>query len=213
MQLPVAIFDLDGTIFKTESIVLPAVHTAIRDLGLEEKDDVAIVPLFVYSTPELCAKLFPGLVEKEISVLSEKVRGYERSLVRTCGVLYDGIRELLAFLKGEGWEVALCTNSTEIYVEIVLRGLDLSSSFDVVRWKTDEKSKADHVRDLSVGRSVRCVIVGDRKGDIDAASQNGVTSIAVLWGYGSRAELAEATFVAPTVARLKEIFVNLKNAL
>lgn len=35
-------------------------------------------------------------------------------------------------------------------------------------------------------------MVGDRAGDIVAARANGVRSIGVLWGYGSRAELLDA---------------------
>jgi phosphoglycolate phosphatase len=36
-------------------------------------------------------------------------------------------------------------------------------------------------------------MIGDRAEDIHAAHANGIPSIAVGWGYGSEAELAEAT--------------------
>jgi phosphoglycolate phosphatase len=38
----------------------------------------------------------------------------------------------------------------------------------------------------------RSLMIGDRKHDIRAARRNGARSIGVLWGYGSRDELAEA---------------------
>ena len=38
----------------------------------------------------------------------------------------------------------------------------------------------------------RALMIGDRKFDIAAARRHGVDSIGVLWGYGSRRELAEA---------------------
>jgi phosphoglycolate phosphatase len=38
----------------------------------------------------------------------------------------------------------------------------------------------------------RAVMIGDRAGDIEAARANGVLSVGVLWGYGSRAELVDA---------------------
>ena len=36
------------------------------------------------------------------------------------------------------------------------------------------------------------VMVGDTKGDIDAGKANGVRTIGVTWGYGTREELMEA---------------------
>ena len=43
----------------------------------------------------------------------------------------------------------------------------------------------------------KIVMIGDRKFDILGARENGIDSIGVLYGYGSRAELeeAQATFI------------------
>jgi phosphoglycolate phosphatase len=38
----------------------------------------------------------------------------------------------------------------------------------------------------------RCVMVGDRRYDIAGAHANGLRSIGVLWGYGTRKELESA---------------------
>ena len=37
-----------------------------------------------------------------------------------------------------------------------------------------------------------CQMIGDRMHDVRAARANGVRAIGVLWGYGSRKELAQA---------------------
>lgn len=53
----------------------------------------------------------------------------------------------------------------------------------------------------------RTVMVGDRKHDILGALQNGIDSVGVLYGYGSRDELtaAGATHLAQTAAQLLSI--------
>ena len=99
---PMAVFDMDGTLYKTECVSLRAVHSAIHDAGLPDTDDDTIRSLFAYTTPDLCAMLFPELGPEALHALSESVRSYERSLIRTHGELYAGIREMLGFLKEGG---------------------------------------------------------------------------------------------------------------
>ena len=50
-----------------------------------------------------------------------------------------------------------------------------------------------HIDDLS-----SAVMIGDRKYDIESATETGLESIGVLYGYGSREELenAGATYIA-----------------
>jgi phosphoglycolate phosphatase len=49
-------------------------------------------------------------------------------------------------------------------------------------------------------------MIGDRKHDVRAAKENGVRSLGVLWGYGSRQELigAGADALCETPAELFE---------
>ena len=42
----------------------------------------------------------------------------------------------------------------------------------------------------------RAVMVGDREHDIIGAKTNGLSSIGVLYGYGSKEELLEANYIA-----------------
>ena len=50
-------------------------------------------------------------------------------------------------------------------------------------------------------------MIGDRHHDIDGAKENGIDSIGVLWGFGSREELetADATYIAESIDDLISI--------
>ena len=43
------------------------------------------------------------------------------------------------------------------------------------------------------------VMVGDTKGDVDAGRANGLRTVGVTWGYGSREELADADEIVEEV--------------
>lgn len=45
---------------------------------------------------------------------------------------------------------------------------------------------------LDVEDPTAAVMIGDRRYDIEGAAAEGIASIGVLWGYGSREELAAA---------------------
>ena len=53
-------------------------------------------------------------------------------------------------------------------------------------------------------------MVGDRHHDIDGARANGVQSVGVLYGYGSREELAEAgaDYIAESVPALRDVLLG-----
>lgn len=67
---------------------------------------------------------------------------------------------------------------------------------DVIRYALDRAG----ISDLS-----EVVMVGDRENDIRGARENGLDSIGVLYGYGSREELLEAGAlqIAETVEDLR----------
>ena len=54
------------------------------------------------------------------------------------------------------------------------------------------------------GKTGGAVMVGDRKHDMEGARANGLPSIGVLYGYGSREELeaAGATYLAETAEEI-----------
>lgn len=122
--------------------------------------------------------------------------------------VYPGIVELLQQLKASGKKIVLATSKPEEFAIRILKHFDLFDYFDFVggaymdgvRNKKGEviqyALESAGITDLSA-----TVMIGDREYDIIGAKENGLDSIGVLFGYGSREELEEAgaTYIAETV--------------
>ena len=67
--------------------------------------------------------------------------------------------------------------------------------FAVPRWMVPRSDKADVIAYAVQKHRLpveRCVMIGDRRHDIIGGKKNGMRTIVVLYGYGSREELKEA---------------------
>ena len=98
--------------------------------------------------------------------------------------LTPGTEELLKNLKKSGKTVALDANGRRSKKEVIEYVLDN------LRLKGEDKTKA--------------VIVGDTYYDIDGAKAAGISSIGVLFGYGSMDELMEhgADFIVKSMSEI-----------
>ena len=72
--------------------------------------------------------------------------------------------------------------------------------------RTDKAERTDNAERTEPGKK-RIVMIGDREHDIIGAKENGIQSVGVLFGYGSRRELKEAGAdrIAETVKDLTDI--------
>ena len=111
---------------------------------------------------------------------------------------FPGVPELLDRLSGLV-RLVVVTSKPEVYARPVLDRLGFTEYFEFIEGasfaETEQKPEA-------LARGVRrrgndfepsrAVVVGDRWFDIEAAVANGVPSIGVTWGFGTRDELESA---------------------
>ena len=95
--------------------------------------------------------------------------------------------------------IYIVTNKRHAATQKIVRALGWDSMFDGV-WSFDSIPEMRYGKPDLLARLLKdldiapedAVMVGDTKGDIDAGKANGVYTIGVTWGYGSREELSEA---------------------
>ena len=125
-----------------------------------------------------------------------------------------GVPEMLEKLKSKGKIISLCTSKPEIYARQILEHFDLIKYFDHIcgatmdgtrSLKTDVVTYA--VETCGITDKSEAVMVGDRHHDIEGGKANGLPTVGVLFGYGSREELtgAGADMLASTVSELYDI--------
>ena len=122
------------------------------------------------------------------------------------------MEELLKWLRDTGRRAIVATSKPEPSAIHVLEYFHMDSYFDIIAGATMDGSrveKSDVIRYALDRAGIRdlsgVVMVGDRENDIQGAKANGLDSIGVLYGYGSREELEEAGAmqIAETVEDLR----------
>ena len=198
-------FDLDGTLARTGEDIIAAWKRSIADLGREcPRFDEAftigptlekvVYDLFDDASPELVAQM----VERFRPNYDES--GFPNT------VPYPGVPERLAALKADGAKLYIVTNKRHVPTQGIVRKFGWDALFDGV-WSFDsfpgvKYRKPDLIahllKDLAIDPA-DAVMVGDTKGDVDAGRANGLRTVGVTWGYGSREELADADEIVEEV--------------
>ena len=135
------------------------------------------------------------------AAIDEAVRLY-RERYSTIGKfensLIDGIPDMLSNFVARGYFLSVATSKLKTYAGDIIDHFDLRRYFQVLHGSELDgrnAAKGDLVRHILATERIdagNAVMIGDRLHDIAGAGANGVAAIGVLWGYGDRAELAQA---------------------
>ncbi len=197
------VFDLDGTLFRTETASVPAVQESFRRFGLSVPEAAEVCAFFGKPGSEFHAWLRTRCPEDLAGAVVAAVDELELELVNH-GELYPGVREALAELQAAGARLAICSNGPRNYVERVLNAHGIAAFFTVVRYRRSaEDTKTGMVRELLQQlQAGPALVVGDRIEDVEAAHRNGLPAIAAAYGYGPPEERAAAEVQANSPAEL-----------
>ncbi|MFD0621403.1 HAD family hydrolase [Paenibacillus sp. GCM10027629] len=204
LQKPAAmIFDLDGTLFQTETIVIEAfrlTYAKLREEDLYHGDvpgDQEILGCLGMLLEHIWERLMPNAsfeVRERANVLMHE---YENDLLdRGQGKLYAGVAETLQSLKDQGIRLFVGSNGLEGYVKDVTRYMGIDHLFEGLysAGEYQTATKVDLVRILLENHQVPTAwMVGDRSSDIEAGKKNQITAIGCDYaGFRKSGELEGA---------------------
>lgn len=194
MKKRLLIFDLDGTLYKTENVSVPALKKAFSKFDIALTDE-EIIGQFGEPTETIIRNLTPRDKLHDLNEIREEIASNEERLIPLKADLYDGIKENLSELEKNGYLLTICSNGREDYIKAVLKATSIEDRFLSIKSYTKGKSKADHIKELKEEFSTeRAVMIGDRYHDLEAAREADIYSIGVKYGYGEE-EVEEADFV------------------
>ena len=130
-------------------------------------------------------------------------------------MLFDGVPELLQRLKSKDYKVYLATSKPEIFARRILQHFAIDQYFDFAGGSALDDSRPTKTSVIQyVMENARltsphdCIMIGDRKHDLIGARETNMDAIAVLYGYGSQAELEQESpaYLLHSVEDLFEFF-------
>lgn len=192
------LFDLDGTLTDPMLGITRSVQYALRRFGIEV-DDLRTLCRFIGPPLKESFRDFYGMDDEQATRAVALTREYFAPRGIFENRLYEGIPELLTELQAAGCMLAMATSKPEPFARQIAEHFRLADRFTLIGGATMDgtrTAKRDVVRyvlgALDVEDPTAAVMIGDRRYDIEGAAAEGIASIGVLWGYGSREELAAA---------------------
>lgn len=193
------ILDVDGTLFQTEKIALPAFRQTFERLQQEllydgeVPSDDKILSVLGMTIPEVWETLLPNASMEIRDRANEWLAHLEiRMMEDGQGKLYPHVEATLHALHQRGVHLYTASNGEQRYVETVIATQGLTPLFAKLycagAYKTEDK--ADLVKLLLDDLGHRnAVMVGDRQSDIRAGRANGLFTIGCQFGFAKPHEL------------------------
>ena len=213
------LFDLDGTISDSGPGITKSVQYGLEKIGIIESD---LEKLKAFIGPPLrdSFKNFYNLSDEK----TEEAVKYYRERYAPIGIfennLYEGIPELLKKLHEDGFVLCLASSKPKVFVERILKHFDIFDYFNVVMGsnldgslENKEDIIAECLKEFSNAEGFKlsdCLMIGDRKFDIEAAHKCGIKCAGVSYGFGSLEELKEykADYICESVDELGKLIAN-----
>ncbi|MFD1428262.1 phosphoglycolate phosphatase-like HAD superfamily hydrolase [Kroppenstedtia sanguinis] len=210
------IFDLDGTLFQTEQVAIPAFHRTYQQLqeqGLYQGDrpaDEQVTSVFGMTSEGIWERLLPGASDEVKKRADDKWLENELDcLAEGMGALYPGVPQSLEALHGQGFRLFVASNGQGPYVRGVLQAFGIRSWFTGI-YSAGEKKIFDKRQLVALLMKEHQVtsgwMVGDRSSDVQAGKANGLTVIGCRYAgfpqFGDEKELEDADQVIHSFSEL-----------
>lgn len=207
----VILFDLDGTLTESGEGITKSVQYALEKIGRPEPD---LEKLKVFVGPPL-KEQFMKYANLDEECADEAVRLY-RERYSVTGIYenrpYDGVKELLGFLKKKGYVLAVASSKPEYYVEKILDYFEMTEYFTEIvgsEMNGERVKKAEVIEEALrrldfTKKREQVLMVGDKEHDVLGARELGISCVAVTYGYGTVEEL-EAVDPFKMVASVEEL--------
>ena len=196
MRCDSLIFDLDGTISDPSMGISRSINYALLHHGFQECSREQISSLIGLPLDQMYYRLATDVDDRQIPSMVDKYRERYLEIGFSENILYDGMREVSDELHElRSCNLGICTSKRNDVAGKVLQMFDLTDYFGFVSGGDIGISKSQQIAALLASSVItgHSMMIGDRSVDILAAHSNGLQSKGVLWGYGSRCELEQAS--------------------
>ena len=211
------IFDLDGTLLNTIDDLGTACNHALKQTGYPLHSLEEYKHLVGNGINKLIKRSLPAEARNEETVMRVR-RHFVPYYDEHCCCLthpYEGMKDLIAELLSEGYQIAVASNKYDTAAKAIVRHYFPHSQIQVygqrenVPLKPDPSVVNEIINNYGVEKK-NVIFVGDSDVDMQTAHNADVCSIGVSWGFRGRKELenAEADYVADNTQELKDLIIH-----
>lgn len=204
------VFDWDGTLADSTTLIATALQRACDDVGMPIPDidrarhviGLGLADSLRYVAPTLSPEGYPALA----------ARYRHHYLARESSIpLFDGVRELLSDLDGAGFLLGVATGKSRVGLDRAMAQQQLAARFVATRCADEGFPKPNPDMLLHLMRRVgaeprETLMIGDTTHDVELALNAGVSALAVSYGAHASAHLESSGALAlvHSVAELRQ---------
>ena len=201
-RIKLVIFDLDGTLIDSTSEIAFVVNSALKKNRYQERSKEFYIKNIGGGIADLIQKSLPetDLSINDFNKILLEVKTLYSTYLNKKSKVFDGIYEILDFLKKENIHIAIVTNKLH---QLAIRCVEnYFNNYDIITIGAEDKfdRKPSPNASLEIINLYRVepeasIFIGDSHIDIETAKNANIRSGGVLWGNGDTKELKEADFL------------------
>ena len=204
------LFDLDGTLTDSSGGITDCFRRAMEAFGYP-CPSADVLKGQIIGPPIEESMVFYGVAEQDIDAMTKEFRVHYNEHGWCNNLVYDGIPQMLKRLFDAGFRMSLATSKPEHFAKRIMEHFELAQYFYAIHGALPEKdlnAKEAVMANALAGlpKDAVCLMVGDRKHDMEGAAYHKLDAAGVLFGFGSREELESFSpvFLAETPAELAD---------
>lgn len=192
------VFDLDGTLINTINAITRTVNLTLEKLGYPPVDTAHVKVFVGDGFRKLLERALRYSGDEKLEHLEEAVKLYQDFFKKNCLYqieAYDGMPELLAFLKERGLKIAVLSNKAHERTVENIEKVYGKGYFDLVAGEKEGINRKPDPIGLflileELGEKPENVLyLGDTSTDMKTGIAAGVDTAGVTWGFRPREEL------------------------
>jgi phosphoglycolate phosphatase len=208
------VFDWDGTLSDSTSIIARSLQDALHDIGEPVPDEMAARFVIGLGLADALRTVAPGLPAHRHAELSAHYR--KHYLAREDDIpLFEGASALLDDLEAAGYFLAVATGKSRAGLDRVLRQNGLVGRFHATRCADEGRPKPHpdmllHLMDVLGVEPSQTLMIGDTTHDLELARNAGAAALAVAYGAHAVEGLARHAPLAMlhSIAEMREWLIR-----
>lgn len=212
------IFDLDGTLTDTLESLRFSVNETLKELGMKEISSELCRKFVGNGAAVLIRKVLEASGDEKLTHFEKAIDIYRKVFDRYCMYQvkpYEGIPELLEYLKSRGMKLGVLSNKPDMQAVRVVESVFGKQMFDEVQGQRPEiPRKPDPSAALAIAerfgvQPCETLYIGDSEVDAATGKAAGMETVLVLWGFRTLEELSGSEADIDTMVRSTDEIINL----